>query len=172
MLAPEGGLFKGLQDANMLPNRREPGANGETHGLRARRRTITYIRYAESETMLIPQTGSQPSRLTAPDEDEIRAELEAILASPAFLRSERQSQFLRFVCDTALKGGGAKLNEYVIAHEVFGRGNGYSPGEDSVVRRQAHSLRQKLHDYYVREALHHRDVAFVEIKRISRKDHN
>jgi hypothetical protein len=101
--------------------------------------------------MLISQTDSQPLRSAPPDEDEIRAALNGILSTPAFLRSERQSQFLRFVCETALKGEGAKLNEYVIAHEVFGRGTGYSPGEDSVVRRQAHSLRQKLHDYYERE---------------------
>jgi hypothetical protein len=101
--------------------------------------------------MSIPQTSSQPIKSTAPGEDEIRSALDAILTSPAFLRSERQSQFLRFVCDTALKGESAKLNEYVIAHEVFGRGTGYSPGEDSVVRRQAHSLRQKLHDYYIRD---------------------
>ncbi|HEY1948880.1 MAG TPA: hypothetical protein VGG97_17870 [Bryobacteraceae bacterium] len=83
--------------------------------------------------------------------DEIRAELETILASAAFLRSERLSQFLRFICEMTLKGEGAKLNEYVIAHEVFGRGCDYSPNEDSVVRRQAHSLRQKLHDYYAGE---------------------
>jgi hypothetical protein len=103
---------------------------------------------------LIPQITSQPPGSAAPEEDEVRAALEAILATPAFLRSDRQSQFLRFVCDTALRGGGPKLNEYLIAHEVFGRGTGYSPGEDSVVRRQAHSLRQKLHDYYAREGIH------------------
>ena len=81
--------------------------------------------------------------------DEVRAELEVVLASSAFRRSERHSQFLRFfVCETFLNGDGAKLNEYFIAHEVFGRGADYSPGEDSVVRRQAHSLRQKLQDYY------------------------
>jgi hypothetical protein len=83
--------------------------------------------------------------------DEIRDELETVLASAAFARSERLSQFLRFVCETTLKGEGAKLNEYAIAHQVFGRGSEYSPNEDSVVRRQAHSLRQKLHDYYAGE---------------------
>ena len=83
-----------------------------------------------------------------PGPDEVRAELEVVLASSAFRRSERHSQFLRYVCETSLDGDGDKLNEYLIAHEVFGRGADYSPGEDSVVRRQAHSLRQKLQDYY------------------------
>jgi hypothetical protein len=86
-----------------------------------------------------------------PVAEEVRAELDAILASPAFRRSDRQSKFLRFVCEITLAGEGAKLNEILIAHQVFGRGVEYSPGEDSVVRRQAHSLRQKLHDYYNRE---------------------
>lgn len=100
------------------------------------------------------KTSSQALKSATPEEEEVRAALDAILATPAFARSERQSQFLRFVCQTALQGDGPKLNEYVIAHEVFGRGSGYSPGEDSIVRRQAHSLRQKLHDYYAREGSH------------------
>ncbi len=103
--------------------------------------------------MLSSRASSRPLGCAAPEEEEVRAALETILSTHAFVRSERQSQFLRFVCDMALKGDGAKLNEYVIAHEVFGRGNGYSPGEDSVVRRQAHSLRQKLHEYYVSDGV-------------------
>jgi hypothetical protein len=103
------------------------------------------------EANLIQQTTHDTSLLSSPHADEVRAELETILASAAFLRSERLSQFLRFICEMTLKGEGARLNEYVIAHEVFGRGSNYAPNEDSVVRRQAHSLRQKLHDYYAGE---------------------
>jgi hypothetical protein len=78
----------------------------------------------------------------------VKAELELILQSPGFIRSERHSRFLRFVCEAALSGEAAHLNEYLIAHRVFERGADYSPGEDSVVRRQAYSLRQKLQEYY------------------------
>ena len=87
----------------------------------------------------------------APDTEEVRIELRAILDSSAFRRSERQARFLRYVCEMALKGEGSKLSEYVIAHEVFGRGSEYSPGEDSIVRRQAHSLRQRIAEYYAAE---------------------
>ncbi len=80
--------------------------------------------------------------------EEVEAELKTVLNTPAFRRSERQSRFLRFVCKATLEGDGFKLNEVLIAHEVFGRGLDYSPGEDAVVRRQAHSLRQKLQEYY------------------------
>lgn len=83
--------------------------------------------------------------------DAIRAELDTVLASQGFRRSERHSRFLRFVCETALEGESARLNEYLIAQTVFDRKSDYSPGEDSVVRRQAHSLRQRLHDYYTAE---------------------
>lgn len=84
----------------------------------------------------------------SPAAADIRAELDCILSSSGFRKSERLSQFLRFVCESALKGEGSKLNEYVIAQEVFGRGGDYSPNEDSVVRRQAYTLRQKIAEYY------------------------
>ncbi|MCU1258123.1 MAG: hypothetical protein JWO80_1008 [Bryobacterales bacterium] len=74
--------------------------------------------------------------------------MELVLSSQSFRRSERQSRFLRFICETTLNGEAGKLNEYLLAHAVFDRDAGYSPGQDSVVRRQAFSLRQKLHDYY------------------------
>ena len=86
--------------------------------------------------------------LTVERTELVRAELELILQRQAFIRSERHSRFLRFVCEAALSGEAAHLNEYVIAHRVFDRGDDYSPGEDSVVRRQAYSLRQKLQEYY------------------------
>ena len=97
----------------------------------------------------------QPPSLEHPvrsvDPDDARRQVTAILASDSFRRSERQSQFLRFICDLTLTGDAAKINEYLLAHEVFGRGPDYSPGEDSVVRRQAHTRRQKLQDYYAGE---------------------
>lgn len=87
----------------------------------------------------------------SPPEQDVRIELDAVLQSQIFRKSERHSHFLRFICETTLAGEAAKLNEYLIAQEVFGRGPDYSPGEDSVVRRQAYSLRQKLQDYYAHE---------------------
>ncbi|MGH9663917.1 MAG: hypothetical protein ACRD9L_05805 [Bryobacteraceae bacterium] len=87
--------------------------------------------------------------------DEPKRELEAVLSSEPFRRSERQANFLRFICQLTMNGEASKINEYLIAYEVFGRGSGYSPGEDSVVRRQAHSIRRKLQDYYAGEGSGH-----------------
>jgi hypothetical protein len=79
---------------------------------------------------------------------EIEAELQAVLRSSAFERSEKLRRFLQFICDLTLRGEGGRINEYLIGAEVFLRGPNYSPSEDSVVRRQAHTLRQKLQEYY------------------------
>ncbi len=97
----------------------------------------------------MPQTSIEPGNIPSPDE--VKTELDTILASSGFRRSERHAKFLRYICQTALDGEASTLNEYLIAHEVFGRGDEYSPRDDSVVRRQAHSLRQKLQDYYAGE---------------------
>lgn len=99
----------------------------------------------------LPQMKQTPSEMTnrgAPQPEEIRSALELVLASNGFRKAERLARFLRFVCETTLNGEGAKLNEYLIAFEVFGRGDDYAPSEDSIVRRQAHSLRQKMQEYY------------------------
>lgn len=104
---------------------------------------------------------SKPTQNTAtldtPDlnPEEIQAELHAVLRSSSFERSEKLQKFLRFICETTLRGDGGRINEYLIGSEVFLRGAEYSPSEDSVVRRQAHTLRQKLHEYYSGEGSTH-----------------
>ncbi len=114
---------------------------------------IILWQYKESPalTTLTQQTSLEAVTLTSGEVEQIRGELRMVLESASFRRSERHSKFLQFVCEAALQGEAAKLNEYAIAHEVFGRGAEYSPGEDSVVRRQAHALRQRLHEYYEAE---------------------
>ena len=89
--------------------------------------------------------------LTLEKMEQVKVELDRVLQSQAFKRSERHARFLRFVCEATLGGEASRLNEYLIAHQVFDRGSDYSPGEDSVVRRQAYTLRQKLQEYYAAE---------------------
>jgi len=90
-------------------------------------------------------SGSVTESITAA---EIRQALEAVCRSRTFERSERLQKFLRYVCEITLRGEGSCINEYMIGAEVFERGPDYSPHEDSIVRRQAHALRRKLHEYY------------------------
>ncbi len=87
--------------------------------------------------------------------EEVQAEIQAVLHSSAFERSEKLQKFLSYICELTIRGEGGKINEYLIGSEVFLRGPGYSPSEDSVVRRQAHTLRQKLQEYYAGEGSTH-----------------
>jgi serine/threonine-protein kinase len=80
----------------------------------------------------------------------VRSHLEGLLASPKFARSERLSQFLRFIVERHLQGRDAELKESVIALEVFGKSD-YDPKQDSMVRTEAGRLRARLAEYYLGE---------------------
>lgn len=98
----------------------------------------------------LPQDASDLDSPSIPSA-EVQAELEVVLRSPQFERSERLQRFLRYICDLTLNGESDRINEYLIGSEVFRRGADYNPNEDSIVRRQALTLRQKLQDYYAGE---------------------
>lgn len=102
---------------------------------------------------------------TDPGEDEILAELQSVLRSSAFERAPKLQRFLRFVADLTLRGEAERIHEYLIAQEVFDRGADYSPGEDSIVRRQAHALRSKLERFYATEGLAHSTVIELPVGR-------
>lgn len=79
----------------------------------------------------------------------VRSELETILSSPGFARSERLSRFLRFAVEKTLQGEGDRLKEYLLGVEVFDKGESYDPRIDPIVRVEAARLRSKLKDYYL-----------------------
>ena len=83
-----------------------------------------------------------------PSVDEVQMELRKVLASEAFGRADRSSKFLQYVCELTLSGQGSRINQYLIGVEVYERGPDYSTEDDSLVRRQAHVLRQRLDAYY------------------------
>jgi len=89
----------------------------------------------------------------APSAEEINQELDRILQSAFFPRSERLQRFLRFVGAYELRGEGHLLHEYLIGSEVFGRGEEYSPHEDGIVRRQAHAYAGNFRNITRRMAL-------------------
>ena len=83
-----------------------------------------------------------------PASDQIRAQLDRVLASPGFVTSDRLSRFLRYVVERALNGEADQLKEYVIGREVFDRDEQYDPRLDSIVRVEAGRLRSKIDEYY------------------------
>lgn len=79
---------------------------------------------------------------------EVWFELRRVASSEAFLRSPKLRQFLCFVVEETMAGRGARLTEYVLGVEIFGRHASYDPRLDSRVRVEAHRLRAALEEYY------------------------
>ncbi len=71
-----------------------------------------------------------------------------VLASPDFASAGRLGPFLSHVVTTTLAGETDRLKESVLGVEFFGRGTGYDPRLDPVVRIEARRLRLRLEKYY------------------------
>jgi TolB-like protein len=80
--------------------------------------------------------------------DDVRAELDRLLSSDAFVNADRLSRFLRFTVERTLAGEGASIKEYLIGVEVFDRDASFDPRLDPVVRVEARRLRAKIQEYY------------------------
>src|SRR5687768_12054220 len=83
--------------------------------------------------------------------DEVRKQLERMLASRAFSGSARLRGFLQHVVEKTLAGEGDQLKEYAIGTDVFERDDQYDPRIDSIVRVEAGRLRAKIDEYYATE---------------------
>ncbi len=79
---------------------------------------------------------------------EVRAQLERILASRFFARSDRLSRFLKFSVEHALAGTCHHVKEQIVGVEVFDRKTSYDPRIDPIVRVEARRLRARLKEYY------------------------
>ncbi len=86
-----------------------------------------------------------------PDAQLLREELERVLSSASFARSDRVSKLLRFLVERHVEGRDDELKESVIGVEVFGRRPDYDPKLDSTVRTEAVRLRARLNKYYSTE---------------------
>lgn len=81
----------------------------------------------------------------------IRAELDRILHSDTFARSERSRALLSYVIERDLQGEADRLKGFAIALDVFDREDSFDPSTDAVVRVQAGRLRDLLDSYYASE---------------------
>ena len=81
----------------------------------------------------------------------VAAQLERLCASATFRNSSRLCRFLRYTVESAMRGEGETLKEYVIGTDVYDRRHPYHPSQDSIVRTEAKRLRNKLKEYYETE---------------------
>jgi len=79
---------------------------------------------------------------------EVLCEVERILESDSFRRSETHRRLLVYLTDRSLSEEADQLKEYTIGVDVFGKSKDYDTRLDSGVRIQVGRLRQKLTEYY------------------------
>ena len=81
----------------------------------------------------------------------VRDELERILSSETFKRSERARELLSYLVAREQLGEAERLKGYAIAVDVFGKDSEFDSSTDAVVRVQAGRLRELLTQYYAAE---------------------
>jgi len=95
--------------------------------------------------------GRDGSGTIAPED--IRAQLDRVLASDIFRSAPQLTAFLSYVVEQALAGRAAELKGYTIAVEAFGRPPEFDPQSDPIVRVEAGRLRKALNLYFAAEGV-------------------
>ena len=98
-------------------------------------------------------TTYQRLRTRPPGKRAVRSQLERITASPEFESRPRSAEFLRFVVHETLDGREQAITQHTIAEAVFGRGEGFDPATDPIVRSQAGRVRRSLDRYYLADGV-------------------
>jgi hypothetical protein len=120
-----------------------------------------FERNSQGFTLVYARHSCVVSWLGMVESNQVNAALDRILATPAFLRSPRLAQFLRFAVEQRLSGRTDAPKEIEVGVQVFGRGTDFDPRIDPVVRVQARLLRFKLHEYY--ETVGHDDPVLIDL---------
>jgi hypothetical protein len=98
-----------------------------------------------------PSAASQGARLLQDREEWLLAC--RIAGSRGFGRSDLLKRFLLDVCEQALLGNTHEITEQRIGMRIFGRQEGYDPGEDNIVRSYARTLRKRLDAYFAEKGI-------------------
>jgi hypothetical protein len=85
---------------------------------------------------------------TAANLQQERAELDSLLASNVFNRAPSLERLLIYVCAKYFEGETGQFKEHDIAVCAFGRPLEFDRKRDSIVRVEAHRLRNRLKQYY------------------------
>ena len=83
-----------------------------------------------------------------PAPDEVRTQLERMIASDDFNRSPQLGAFLRFVVEAVLQGKSDRIKAYTIGVDVLRRDAKFDPQLDPIVRVEATRLRRTIDRYY------------------------
>jgi len=108
-----------------------------------------------------PELQASTPRLPPEKAEDVRVELERILASALFRGSRRCQSLLRRITEQTLAGDTDSLKERTLGVEVFGRPADYDTSQDPVVRASAAEVRKKLAQYY--QEVGHESVVHIEL---------
>lgn len=101
---------------------------------------------------LIMDDPCSPSPENDLGQQQIREQLNRMLASNHFKQSRRYPALLRFIVEETLQGRGDLLKERVLGIEVFKRDASYDTATDPVVRVTIAEVRKRIAQYYHGEA--------------------
>lgn len=96
--------------------------------------------------------GQHPPGAGALSAEEVRRQLQRIIASKDFVASARNRRFLEHVVERTLRGETAR--GYEIGTLVFGRPKTFNATTDPIVRIEAGKLRRDLETYYLKSGQH------------------
>ena len=77
--------------------------------------------------------------------------LDRVLSSAVFQGAARSRELLKFLVEERVNGRSERLKEYTIGAEGLGKGDGFDPRIDPIVRAEASRLRGRLQQYYAGE---------------------
>jgi adenylate cyclase len=93
--------------------------------------------------------GGPPNAPPPPSAEDVRAQLERLVASPDFDVPARVRRFLSYIVEETLAGRADRIKAYSVGMEVFGRDSSFDAQGDPVVRIEAGRLRRALEHYYL-----------------------
>ncbi len=97
--------------------------------------------------------GALPQAQLPPAAEDVRAQLDILLASPDLDAPARARRFLRYVVEETLAGRADRIKAYAIGTEVFERSSDFDAQSDPVVRIEAGRVRRALERYYLSAGL-------------------
>src|SRR5690349_11666555 len=97
--------------------------------------------------------GASPQAQSPPAAEDVRAQLDILLAGPDLDAPARARRFLRYVVEETLAGRADRIKAYAIGTEVFERSADFDAQGDPVVRIEAGRLRRALERYYLSAGL-------------------
>lgn len=104
-----------------------------------------------------PPDSGAGSRIAMSDNEIAREavleQLNRILSGSAFRGADRATALLRYLVGRVLDGSADRLKEYTVGTEALGRGPGFDPRIDPIVRAEASRLRSRLDRYYADEGV-------------------